>query len=112
MSSCLPAIDVRPLEFVHYCIVRADLSHGSQIAQIIHAANESTTQRLPSGSIAVALAAKDEMHLLMIVDALENAGIKHVVIKENDGQAMAIGIEPTTDRTAIRKVTSSIPLVK
>ncbi len=48
----------------------------------------------------------------MIADSLELAGIKYVLIKESDGEPMSIGIEPTYDRKSIRKVTSSLPLVR
>jgi hypothetical protein len=52
------------------------------------------------------------MHLLELQDVLAKAELPHVLIRECDGEPMAIGLEPTRDRTAIRKVLSSIPLVK
>lgn len=98
-------------------IVRADLPHGSQVAQTIHAAGESAPNRVPTNTIAVALAARDESHLRMISDALELADIRHVLIREpidgsEDGEAMSIGIEPTRNRLAIKKVTSCLPCVR
>jgi hypothetical protein len=53
----------------------------------------------------------------MISRALEVAAIPHVLIREplpgrEDGEAMSIGIEPTSDRLAIKKVTSSLPCVR
>lgn len=68
--------------------------------------------RVPKNTIAVALAARDQAHLLGIDALLTKAGIDHVLICECDGEPMAIGCEPTRDRQAIRKVVSSLPLVK
>lgn len=103
--------------YVHYVIVRSDLTHGQQVAQVVHAAGESTPLRVPTSTIAVALAARDEDHLRKISQDLKLADIPHVLIREpiqgrEDGEAMSIGIEPTGDRSAIRKVTSSLPCVK
>jgi hypothetical protein len=99
-------------DLCHYVIVRADLPHGSQVAQAVHAAGETTPARLPSGTIAVALAARDQAHLLEVAAALARAGITHKVIVESDGQAMALGIEPTRDRARVRKEVSNLPLVR
>jgi hypothetical protein len=66
----------------------------------------------PPGTVAVALAARNQAHLLELRDSIAQAGLPHVLIAECDGEPMAIGLEPTRDRTAIRKVLSSIPLVK
>lgn len=98
-------------------IVRADLPHGLQVAQVVHAAGESAPARVPTNTIAVALSARDEAHLRMIARALEVASIPHVLIREpmpgrEDGEAMSIGIEPTSDRLAIKKVTSCLPCVR
>ena len=93
-------------------IVRADLPHGSQVAQAVHAAGERAVGRVPPRTIAVALSAKDAGHLGEIGAKLEAAGIEHVMIAECDGERMAIGIAPTRDRAAVRKVLSSIPLVR
>lgn len=92
--------------------MRADLPHGVQVAQMIHAIGESTPSRVPPNTIAVALAARDRGHLLAIDSMLTLAGIPHVLIKECDGEPMAIGCEPTTDRATIRKVLGSLPLIK
>lgn len=115
-------IDTRPLksceaphrdtDLCHYVIVRGDLPIGSQVAQTIHAAGESTPSRVPTNTVAVALRARDVEHLLEIRDTLSRAAIPHVLICECDGEPMAIGVEPTRDRYAIRKVTSNLPLVK
>lgn len=107
-----------PGSLVHYIIVRADLPIGSQVAQSIHAAGESSVPKPEPGCIAVALHARDEAHLRAVSDRLAAAGIQHhhVVESADDpkyaGQLMAIGVRPTTDRAAIRKVTSDLPLVK
>jgi hypothetical protein len=93
-------------------IVRADLPRGSQVAQTIHAAGESTPDRVPPNTVAVALAARDQAHLLELRAALVAAGITHVLIAECDGEPMAIGCEPTRDRLKMRKVLSRIPLIK
>jgi hypothetical protein len=43
---------------------------------------------------------------------LDAKGIAHTLISECDGEPMAIGIEPTQDRTAIRKAVSALPLAR
>lgn len=93
-------------------IVRADLSFGSQAANIIHAANESTPTRVLPGAIAVALHARDANHLVELADKLACADIPFHVVEECDGERMAIGLEPTTDRDKVRKVLSQLPLVR
>lgn len=86
-----------------------------QVAQAIHAAGESS-DRVPSGTIAVALSVGSELELRGLSHQLEAAGVPHTLIVEGEGkyagQAMAIGCEPTTNRSAIRKVTSHLPCVK
>jgi hypothetical protein len=116
-SSCAAAINTdagcpKHRDTVHYVIVRADLPHGSQVAQTIHAAGESTPTRLLPGTIAVALHARDEQHLVEVADALACAGIDFHVVEECDGEKMAIGVAPTTDRDRVRKVLSNLPLVR
>ena len=85
------------------------------VAQTIHAAGESSS-RVPAGTYAVALSVADESALEGLHERLAARGIPHTVIREGEGefagQAMAIGIEPTADRTAIRKEVSSLPLVR
>lgn len=100
----------------HYVIVRGDLPHGVQVAQTVHAAGESCDGPLPSGTYAIALSAANESHLEDISVRLWDAEIPHTVITEPDapydGQMMAIGIWPTSDRDKIKRVTSSLPLVR
>ena len=98
---------------VHYCVVRSDLTFGQQAAQLIHAVGESHNGTVhPPGTVAVALSARNQEHLLELESCLKKAGLPHVLISECDGEPMAIGLHPTRDRAAIRKVLSSIPLVK
>ena len=58
----------------------------------------------------------DEATLRRVAEALGKQSLTYKLVVEEDGpfagQAMAIGIEPSTDRAAIRKVTSALPLVK
>lgn len=92
-------------------VVRADLPVGLQGAQILHAAGESADPRPPPGTRGVALVARDEIHLRCVDEALELAGVRHHLVIEDDGQAMAIGVNPTHDCTAIRKVLSRLKLM-
>ena len=95
-------------------IVRDDLPKGVLAAHILHAAGESGPA--PAGSIAVALGVPSEADLLRVAARLDVCRIAYVLIRENagtfDGQATAIGIPPVTDRAAIRKATSALPLVR
>ena len=83
-----------------------------QVAQVIHAAGESATGPVPPNTIAVALAARDREHLLTLRAELVRAQIPHVLVSECDGEPMSIGVQPTKDRLAVRRVLSSVPLVK
>ncbi len=60
----------------------------------------------------MALHARDEAHLVELAGELERAALPHACVREQDGTLQAIGLEPTTDRKAIRKVVSSLPLVR
>lgn len=99
----------------HYVIVREDLPIGAQFAQAIHAAGESSDGPLPSGTYAYALGCRNEDHLIEIQRRLWDAEIPCTVIHEPDapynGEAMAIGIWPTTNRDQVRRVTSDLPLL-
>jgi hypothetical protein len=98
----------------HYVIVRDDLPKGVLAAHVLHAAGESGPA--PPGSIAVALAVANEAELIRVAGRLDAHRIAYVLIREDagpfDGQVTAIGIPPTTDRSAIRKATSDLRLVK
>jgi hypothetical protein len=99
----------------HYCITRADIPHGLQAAQLIHAAGESSPGNLPPHTYAIALVAKNEADLNDISFQLFKAGIKHKRIVESDepwnNQLMAIGIPPMP-RSKLKKLLSKYPLLR
>lgn len=99
----------------HYCVVRADLPFGIQAAQLVHAAGYSTKSPLPDGTYAIALHVKDEPALRALAARLYDAGIEHTLVIEEDapyaGQAMAIGITPTSNRRQLKPYLSSYALV-
>lgn len=99
----------------HYILIREDLPHGLQAAQITHAAGESILSPVPPGTSAVVLAVPNETKLRELAKKLQLSGIPHICIHENDPpydcQMMAIGIVPTVDRQAIKKICSSLPLL-
>lgn len=94
--------------------MRRDLPVGFLAAQVVHAAGESSPGDLPCGTIAVVLVASPE-ELEALERRLAREGIAHVAIREPDapwnGMLTAIGIAPVTDRTRIRALTSSLPLL-
>lgn len=92
--------------------MRGDLSFGQKLAQSIHAAGESVTETVPLNTVVVALQVKDQQELLEYHQRLLKAGIRNVLIRECDGEPQSIGITPTRDRKKLRKVLSSLPLVK
>lgn len=98
---------------VLYTLVRADLPHGTQVAQVAHAASEASGY---PPTIVVALAVPDETTLRKVAEALGRESLTYQLIVEDAGpfagEATAIGICPSTNRAAIRKVTSALPLVK
>ena len=71
---------------------------------------------MPPNTYAVALAAKSEEHLAFLEDKLRRLSIPHVAIREPDtpwnGALMAIGIQPLADRKQLKKVTSSLALLR
>jgi hypothetical protein len=98
----------------HYVVVRDDLPKGVLAAHVCHAAGESGPA--PPGSIAVVLGVDGEAALIRVAARLDVQCVPYVLIRENagpyDGQVTAIGIPPTSDRRAIRKAVSDLPLVK
>jgi hypothetical protein len=78
----------------------------------VHASGESAIPRPKPGTIAVALHAENEQHLKEIGARLWAADIPFVEVIEDDGQLMALGLHPTRNRDAVRKVLSSLPLVR
>ncbi len=85
------------------------------VAQCIHAAGESAPGNLDPGTYAVALAARDEAHLLEVAARLGERGVPHHLIREPDppflGSATAIGIPPAAWRDA-RRALSTLPLLR
>jgi hypothetical protein len=83
------------------------------VAHAAHAASEASGH---PQTIVVALEVPDEASLRRLAAALGEHSLTHQLIVEDAGpyagQAMAIGVAPTTDRAAVRKVTSALPLVK
>jgi hypothetical protein len=86
-----------------------------QVAQTAHAAGESTGH-VPTGTVVVALAVPDEQALHKVAAALGAQSQTYALITENEGpyagQAMALGVAPTTDRQAVRRAVSALPLVR
>ena len=95
-------------------IVRPDLPRGVLAAQVTHAAGESSSGSLPSGTYAVVLSASSE-ELAELGKRLSEAGVGHKAIIENDGdlagQITAIGVVPQ-NRSKIRRWFSSYPLLR
>ncbi len=100
----------------HYVIVRADLPHGVQVAQTIHAAGESVKEPVPSSTYAVALHAPNEASLIELEAHLALRGMPFVAIREPDapynGQLMAIGVQPMVRTKQLRKMFASFKLVQ
>jgi hypothetical protein len=96
-------------------IVRKDLPLGHLASQVAHAAGEGS-ERHPDGVHVVVLAARDEAHLREVATRLAEAGVARTVIEETDdpyrGQVMSIGCELVSDRAPLRKVLSSLPLLR
>jgi hypothetical protein len=97
-------------------LVRRDLPLGVQLAQVVHAAGESTQGvELPENTHAVALHARSQDELLAMEGKLRAAGIPHRSIREVDapyeGQLLAIGIHPFAGQE-VRRLLSSLPLAR
>jgi hypothetical protein len=64
----------------------------------------------------VVLAVDTEAQLRRVADALGEQSLTHKLIVEDAGphagEAMAIGLAPISDRASVRKVLSSMPLLK
>jgi hypothetical protein len=91
------------------------LPRGVLAAQTIHAAGETASPLPPGGTHAIALAAKNEQHLLKIARKLQKRSVPHKIIREPDkpwlNQAMAIGLYPIKDRKQLRRALSNLPLL-
>lgn len=96
----------------HYCIVKRGLEIGLMSAMLVHAAGESSLEILPPETRAVALSAED-WQMEFVIQKLEVARVAYHRIEE-DGELLAIGIEPATGAKlkAIKKATSSLPLIR
>ena len=105
----LQLVDRKCAVLSHYVLIRRDLPAGIQLAYVVHAAGESTQNRVPTGTRAVVLSVADEGALQVYAQALERAGVEHMTIVE-DGQAYAIGVTPAEDTASIRRLTSALPL--
>ncbi len=107
--------ELRKKPLTHYCVIRRDLPRGLACAQLIHAAGESS-DRVPSGTHAIALSVAGEAELHKLAEHLDALDVSYAAVVESDepytDQLCAIGIEPITDRSVVRKVVSSLPLVK
>lgn len=91
----------------HYVIVRSDLTVGQQAAHILHAAAQSSHGLHDDATHAVVLTVPDAATLQLYWGRLLSAGIKSERVED-----YAIGIVPTRDRKPIRKITSSLPLLR
>ena len=84
-------------------------------AQVAHAAGESSSGDLSSGTHVVVLSARSEMELEEIARRLTLAGVRHVQIHEPDapfhGALMAIGLAPAR-KEVMRQHLSSLPLLR
>lgn len=84
-----------------------------QLAQTAHAASEASGGPV---AIVVALAVDGEAELRRIAAALGERSLTHALVVEDAGphagQATAIGVAPSLDRGAIRKVVSALPLAR
>jgi peptidyl-tRNA hydrolase len=108
-----PACRIDPY-LTHYAIIRSNLPIGFAAAQIVHAADESTSHNLTPGTFAVVLSVDSEDELKQLGQRLVSAAIPHVYIREPDppyfGQLTAIGIAPTNNTRAIKRITGNLPL--
>ena len=93
--------------------MREDLPLGVLASQLTHAAGE--TGPANPGTHAVVLSAKNKDHLLKIERQLIAHKIKHHSVREPDlpwnGEIMAIGLYPTSDRASVKPVTKRLKLL-
>ena len=98
----------------HFVVVREDLARGQLCAQVTHAAGHSSPGNLPQDTHVVVLAAKNESHLLSLEQMLQSRHVPHHSVREPDlgNMLTAIGLVPTRDRRAARRVLGRLPLLK
>ncbi len=98
-----------------YIVVRNDIPLGMVAAQVAHAAG-SGSERHPPEVHVVVLAVRSEEELLHISARLVTAEVAQTLVTEVDepysGQAMAIGCELVRAREPLRRVLSSLPLLR
>ena len=86
---------------------------GTLASQLAHAAGE--TGPTVSGTHAIVLSAKNENHLIKIEKQLSRYKIKYHSVHEPDspwnGELMAIGLFPTSDRALFKPVTKKLKLL-
>jgi hypothetical protein len=82
---------------------------------LVHAAGESSPGSLPEDTHVVVLVARDELHLALVAEHLEAAGIAIVRVHEPDppyqGTLMAVGVKPAR-KEVVRRHVSSLPLLR
>lgn len=87
---------------------------GSQFAQLIHAAGESSPGDLPKNTHAVALSVPNEAELAKLELNLVRGRIAFVAIREPDlnDSLTCIGLIPQPRTKPIRKILGHLPLIK
>ncbi len=97
-------------------MVRSDLPRPVQVVQAVHAAGESADPLPQSGTHAVVLGVPDERSLLRVAERLERRGLRLHLIREPappfHGAATAIGLPPTRDRRAVKRVLGRLNLLE
>lgn len=97
-----------------YIVTRRDLPRGFLAAQVAHAAG--SYGKHPPETHVVVLAVENEAELRRTAERLSSAGVGCLPIHEPDepwsGQMTAIGCALVNDRQLVRKVVSSIPLLR
>lgn len=96
------------MSLTHYCIVKSGLSKGITCAMLCHAAGDSSPGNLPPDTRVVALESKE---IGDVAASLRARDIPHHRVEE-EGELFAIGIEPAMDLDTIKRVTSSLPLIR
>ncbi len=83
-------------------------------AQTAHAAG--SYGKHPEGTYIVILGVENEAALAALASKLEGAGIEHTQIREPDapwcGQLTSIGCGLVEDRSVVRKVVGTLPLLR
>lgn len=114
---CATCLDSQPPlsdPICHYCVVRTDIPVGLAMAQLLHAAGESSDGNLKPGTYAVALTGGDGKNLEVLANNLEHFKVPiHRVVESHGkyaGQLMAIGVQPGP-KSVRGKYLSNLPLI-